>query len=274
MITRPFFTKNPVFTLREFSEFLNSHGSPNPDAQKALLKYHIRAGHILGIRRGIYAVVPSGVEPGDAPLDGFLIAAKMAEDAVLAYHTALDIHGRAHSIREEFIYSTNSRKQASTRSFRGLNFRGVLFPKPLRQKRQELFCVERIDRAGLPLRVTNLERTLVDIFDRPSLGGGWEEIWRSLETVEYFDIDELINYAVLLENSTTAAKVGFYLETRRQELMLDERHLKRLREYRPKAPIYMVPSGAARNRTKNHLIKDWNLLVPESILRRTWEEAF
>jgi hypothetical protein len=44
---------------------------------------------------------------------------------------------------------------------------------------------------------------LVDVLDRPDLSGGWEEIWRSLETIEYFDLDEIVAYARLLDNATT-----------------------------------------------------------------------
>ncbi|OGA43455.1 MAG: hypothetical protein A3G24_12650 [Betaproteobacteria bacterium RIFCSPLOWO2_12_FULL_62_13] len=62
------------------------------------------------------------------------------------------------------------------------------------------------------MRATTLERTLVDVFARPDLAGGWEEIWRSLETVEFFDLDVVVQYVLLLENATTAAKVGFFLE--------------------------------------------------------------
>lgn len=73
-----------------------------------------------------------------------------------------------------------------------------------------------MDRAGLSVRVTSLERTLVDVLVRPDLGGGWEEIWRSLEMVEFFDLDVVIDYTLLFENATTAAKVGFFLELRRR----------------------------------------------------------
>jgi predicted transcriptional regulator of viral defense system len=67
--------------------------------------------------------------------------------------------------------------------FRGNEFRGVLFPKALREKEEELFGVNREDRAGLQVRVTSLERTMVDLLDRPDLSGGYEEIWRSWEEI-------------------------------------------------------------------------------------------
>ena len=74
---------------------------------------------------------------------------------------------------------------------------------------KERFGVEMRDRSGLDVAVTGLERTLVDLFDRPDLGGGVEEVWRSLATVEFFDLEAVIEYATLLGNATTVAKVGF-----------------------------------------------------------------
>ncbi len=116
------------------------------------------------------------------------------------------------------------------------------------------------------MRVTSLERTLVDVLDRPDLGGGWEEIWRSLESVEFFDLDKVVGYTLLLANSTTAAKVGFYLESHGRELMVDDSHLDRLRRHAPKRPTYMIRNAGGR------LAKEWNLLVPSQVLDRSWED--
>ena len=83
------------------------------------------------------------------------------------------------------------------------------------------FEVTKGERAGVDVRVTSLERTLVDLLDRPDLGGGWEEIWRSLESVEFYDLDRIVEYVTLLENSTTTAKVGFF-QTLEQGQVVDQ----------------------------------------------------
>lgn len=124
------------------------------------------------------------------------------------------------------------------------------------------------ERSGLEIRVTSLERTLVDLLDRPSLGGTWEEIWRSLETVEFFDLDEVVEYTLSLENATTAAKVGFFLDQHRDTLMPDEAHIDRLRLLKPAQPHYMSRSSGKTGR----LMRDWNLIVPAEIVERRWEE--
>jgi predicted transcriptional regulator of viral defense system len=210
--------------------------------------------------------VPFGFTPDTYPVDPFILAGKISSDAVLAYHTALQFFGKAHSVREEMIFLTG--KAIRPMTFRGYEYRGVAFPKPLVDKKQELFAVNVVERTGIAIKLTSLERTLVDLLDRPIFGGGWEEIWRSLEAVEFFDVDKVIDYARLLGNATTVAKVGFYLEQHRKDLMVDDSHLERLREGVPKQPTYM-----SRN-VRGRLVKKWNLLVSEQILYRSWEETY
>ena len=125
-----------------------------------------------------------------------------------------------------------------------------------------------VDRSGLDVQVTSLERTLVDLLDRPSLGGTWEEIWRSLEMVELFDLDKFVQYAIYLGNATTAAKVGFFLEQHRDTLMPGEDHLNRLRALIPSKPHYMVCNG----RRPGRFVREWNLVVPLEIFERHCEE--
>jgi len=135
----------------------------------------------------------------------------------------------------------------------------------LRDQEQVLFGVETLDRLGQDVRVASLERSLVDVLDRPDLGGGWEEIWRSAESVEYYDISQVVEYALLLRNATTAAKVGFFLEQHQEQLTVEASQLDRLREVRSRQPHYLERGRSGR------LVAAWNLIVPEEVLNRTWE---
>lgn len=123
--------------------------------------------------------------------------------------------------------------------------------------------------SGVELWVTNLERTFVDVLDRPNLTGSWEEIWRSLESVEFFDLDQVVNYALLLENATTAAKVGFYLEQHKETLMVEKAHLAPLRKLRSRQPHYLIRG----KRNDCRWVKAWNLMIPIEILNKSWGEV-
>ncbi len=262
-----FLSQHDVFTVEELDFFLSEKGSGKPNTRKALLTYYRKQGRIVPVRRGLYAVVPFGSSPDSSPVDPYLLAAKMTKDAVLAYHTALEFHGKAYSVYTRLHYLT-ARKSLPVK-FRSYEIRGVPVPQSLRAKGKETFGVARHKRSGVELRVTSLERTLVDVLDRPELTGSWEEIWRSLESVEFFDIDQVVEYSLLLENATTAAKVGFFLEQHKEALMVDDVHLKPLCKLRPRQPHYLIRG----KRKGGRWVKEWNLMVPDEILNQSWGEV-
>ncbi len=262
-----FLSHHAVFTVDELDRFLSDRGSGKPNTRKSLLTYYRSQGRIVRVRRGLYVTVPLGADPASSPVDPYLVAAKMTADAVLAYHTALEFHGKAYSVYTRLHYISTSKSLPL--KFQSHEFTRAPMPHPLQAKSKEMFGVTSHKRSGVELRVTNLERTFVDVLDRPNLTGSWEEIWRSLESVEFFDLDQVIEYAILLENATTAGKVGFFLEQHKEALMVDDAHLNPLRKLRPRQPHYLI-----RGKRKDcHWVKDWNLMIPVEILNKSWGEV-
>ena len=113
------------------------------------------------------------------------------------------------------------------------------------------------------------DSSLVDVFDAPDKVGSWEEIWRSLEMVEFFDLDAVIAYARKLGSAIACARVGFFLEQHREALMVEGTHLAELREMAPGEPRYFDPK-----RGSGKFVSSWNLVVPEQLLTRAWEEVY
>lgn len=141
-----FLAQNPVFTSDQFREFQNRRGSGNASTRKTLLAHYERRQRIMRVRRGVYAVIPAGSAPENAPVDPYLVASRLAPDAVLAYHTALSFHGRSYSIshRFEFLTATATRPLR----FRSWQFRPVRFPRAIRRAKKETFGVQEAERAG------------------------------------------------------------------------------------------------------------------------------
>jgi predicted transcriptional regulator of viral defense system len=195
-----------------------------------------------------------------------MVCSKIAPDAVIAYHTALRFYGKAYSLWSNYVCLSHTRLQPF--EYEGQTFKSVLFPQSLVEKGEEMHEVNTEDSHGEDLWVTSLERTMVDVMQRPDLAGGWEEVWRSLEMVEYFDLAAVCRYVELLGNATTAAKVGLFLEQHKEQLMVDEEHLERLARLRPKSPHYLDRS----HKGSNTLLSTWNLVVPNMVFERRWEE--
>jgi len=262
-----FFRKHPIFTGNELAKHLSSQGEVGGRTQEALLAYHQKAGRVVRIRRGLYAVIPSGADADFYPVDPFLVAAKLTPDSVLSHRTALEFRGKSYSVHAHIIYSAS--RPLGPFTFRSHVFHGTRFPQALLRKGKTHVGVSTAERAGVELRVASLERTLVDVLDRPDLSGSWEEIWRSLESVEFFDLEMVVEYALLLGNATTGAKVGFFLEQHRGRLMVEDRHLNALHHLRPRQPHYLDRA----KRESGRLVSKWNLVVPREVLERAWGEV-
>lgn len=261
-----FFAQHPVFRHEEFVAAHAGQGGRSRQTSASVLKQHVAAGNLLHIRRGLYATVPRGVAPKDMYVDPYLLASKLTEDAVVAYHAALQFHGKAYSVWHRFHYLTRGRLRSF--SIRGLEFVAVQAPAAVRSLRDLGGGIREKPHAGGLMRVTTLERALVDVLNAPHRCGDWEEVWRSLEMVEFFDLDAVIEYATKLGSALTAARVGFFLEQNRKPLMVEGQHLEALRALAPSQPRYLDA-----RRESGKLVAGWNLVVPERILTRAWAEV-
>jgi predicted transcriptional regulator of viral defense system len=261
-----FFARHPVFRLEEFRAAHQAVAQRSSASTASLLKHHVAAGNLINVRRGVYARVPRGFDAARFRVDPYLLASRASVDAVIAYHSALQLLGTAHSQSQRITYLTAHR--AKPFMFQDTEFVPVLVPAPMRGLADFGGGLLEERRQGVAVRVTGYERTLVDVLDAPQYGGGWEEIWRSLEAIEFVDLDFVTRYAIRLGSALTVARVGFFLEQHRGSLLVDDHHFAALREHIPAQPRYFD----RRNRKGGKLVSQWNLIVPESIMTRSWEE--
>ena len=266
MRSADFFASHPVFTHEEYLAAHGARGDRSPRTADSLLTRHAAAGKILHVRRGLYASVPSGSAPDIFQVDPFLLATKLAPDAAVAYHAALQFRGKTYSVWHRFAVLTRSHVRPL--ALHGNEFLGVRPPRALDDLPDMGGGIVTEPHADGMVRVTTFERTLVDVLDDPDLGGGWEEVWRSLEMVEYFDLAAVVEHTFKRGSALTSARVGFFLEQHREELFVEEQHLKALREHAPRQPRYLD-----RKREPGRLVKPWNLVVPERVINRVWAEV-
>lgn len=200
-----------VFTLEEYLATVDAGVSPR--TRYANLANAVRRGQALRIRRGLYAS-NIGVYR-DAVPNVALVATKVADDAVISHHTALEALGMAHSPLRT-VYFTTAHKVADF-EVRGYRFHRVA-PPPVDPTILRRF--ETRVRAGRVLvPTTSRERTLVDCLREPQLAGGLEELLRSLGGFTSMSSELAWSYAGALGSPTAVARLGWALE-----LFADEWH--------------------------------------------------
>jgi len=253
-----FLQAHPVFTLTQFRELVG--GRAKAASTRARIKYHLGRGRLKLVEKGVYAVVPPGVEPKRFMPDRFLVVAALRDDAVLAYHSALELLGHAHSVYRDVVYLT-ARRRKDLRLGEG-RVRAVLHPAPLRSHKEEGYGVETRERLGVKLRVTGSERTLVDCLATPRYAGGLEEVFQSAGGIPTLDLDRLAGYLDRLGLRRLYAVVGFYLEGEASRLFVPPEYLARLARERPRSRIYLEPRQRG-----GRLQARWNLIVPDRWVR-------
>src|SRR3990167_10470552 len=131
-ILQQFLRKNPVFTYDAFARAVSGDHERNENTIKALLAHHIQQGHIVRVRRRLFAAIPVGANSETYPINPYLIAGYATPDAVVAYHSALSFYQMAYSASYRFTYLTQ--QQSSRFDFRSESYEGVRFPVSLLQK--------------------------------------------------------------------------------------------------------------------------------------------
>lgn len=260
-----FFKKHSLFHYEELMEYLSSSGGFNQNTLKAALQYHLAKKHLARIRRGYYLVTNSYLPGIHIENDYLLIAGRMTHDAVISYHTAMEVHALAYSVGPLIYFNSDERIGHLACAYGQYQ----QLAHPIQLKPNNLFLETKLhDRRGMDIRVTTIERTLVDSLHRPELSGGWEEIWRSFESIHFLDIERMIRYALELGNATTIAKLGFFLEQHQEQFSVKDEQLNCLVQHKPKSRHYMEKTykGSVKN------LRRWNLIVPLYVINKTWEE--
>lgn len=260
-----FLSRNPVFTRQQFRETVGAGQSTN--TADRLLSYHVSTKRIMHAAPSVYAGVPPHLDPASYAPDAVLVASMIRSDGILAYHSALSLHGLAYSEGRE-IQILSCGKPGHVDTVCG-PVRFVTQPAALRRAERENEGIEIMDRRGLDVRVTGVARTIVDCLERPDLAGGSEEIGHALGSVEFVDVESVLDTTFVRGSRTLAALVGWWLERRREDFMVADEVLTRLREVVPSVvrPVMGAdPDLGVRT-------GDWNLIVPSELAGPAFEDV-
>lgn len=263
--TASFLSAHPVFTRTEFAA---AFGHPASAANvTSLLRHHLRAGNIKRVSREVFAAVPAHLAADRMVIDRFAAASKLRADGVLGFHSALELHGVAYSGFNEVQLISAGRTELVDLPIGACRF--VTPPKALLAAGKVDYLTTTMDRQGVVVHVTAIERTIVDVLHRPELAGGVEEVLKSLDLVRYLDPAKVADYVELLDNRSIASVSGWWLEKRRDALAVTDEVLARLRARLPRSKHYAL--GAQSGHAV--LVEPWRTLLPPLAVDAAFESV-
>ena len=259
LISAPFFSANPVFRRAEYAAAVGRRTQDR--VVTAMLAQHLQAGNIQRIARGVFASVPKHADAATWSVDRFLAASRLRQGGTIAYHSALELHGYAYTEGHDVQVIA----QGEPGMFEAAGF-ACRFVRPPRG-----FAppdgVMAVDRLGQEVRVTTIERTVADLFNRCDLAGDAEELFNSLDLVMRVDTTALARYARTLGKATAAGALGFWLEHERKRLGIPDVALEGFRTLMPAQPRYALGTKPGEGRTA----RGWNVILPAHVLERRFE---
>lgn len=144
MKTTEFFNSHPVFNFEKALEILNPPGGRKGLIER--LKYHLKAGRLKRVTKGVYAVVPFNLSRDRFSPDTILTASMIRPDGVFSYHSALELLGVAHSAWHECSLFTDHRR--SVLQLNGSSIRFLEHPKPFRSDKMKRIGTRKVERLG------------------------------------------------------------------------------------------------------------------------------
>lgn len=264
LVSAPFFSAMPVFDRAEYAAAVGRRCEDK--VVTAMLAQHLRAGNIKRIARGLFASVPKHADPDKWSVDRFLAASRLRRGGVIAYHSALELHGCAYTEGHEVqVIAPGAPGVVETADF---SCRFVKPPRGLALKNKgPTDGVTVVDRMGLDVSVTTIERTIADLFDRCDLAGGAEELFNSLDLVVRVDPAAVVRHARALGNATAAGALGYWLEREQERFGVESPALKKLRALAPRQARYALGAKPGEGRTA----AGWNVILPLEIVERDFE---
>lgn len=204
------------------------------------------------VRRNMYSLVNPITNTLIA--DKFELSSNVTETSYVGWHTALEFHGMAHQpFYNAYVGSLNR--------FKPFSFEDIDYE----------YCstgIEPTEENGIIrpsgnayVRVTDLERTVVDCCDRIDLTGGIEELLHSMESITLLKEDLLKRYLQTYDKTFLYQKTGYILERNKDHINISESFIEMCHN---KGAIHT--QRLSNTELSDSYVCRWKLYVPKNCL--------
>lgn len=181
-----------------------------PEKTSRLLMRFANCGWLCRIKRGVY--IPLSLESNSAETvieDAWTIADKLYAPCYIGGWSALEHWGLTEQIFSTNIVITAKKVRNLSADIKGTKFLiKVTYLK-------NLFGLKKIWRGSTQVQVSDPSRTIIDLLDDPSLGGGIRPAFDALKQYlrsSHKNLKLLVEYGDKLGNRTIFKRLGFLLE--------------------------------------------------------------
>ena len=187
--------QKPVFTADAVNQYYD-----NIESTRSALKRLMKQKLVMKIRNNLYTCI-SG-ETGAPVASRFQIACMITKSAYISHHTAIEYHGMSDQVYYEIYVSSETR-------FQEFEFDGYTYKYIPAKTQTGIECVK----YSGGIRVTDLEKTLLDSVKDMDKIAGIEEVIAFIQLIRKLDENKLCQYLAKYHNQFLYQKMGYLLET-------------------------------------------------------------
>jgi predicted transcriptional regulator of viral defense system len=224
----------------------------NYNTAGTLLKSYLKKGYVRSVKRNLYVAV--NLADGEPAVSKFRIGSAVTQTAYISHHAAFEYYGCANQVSYQVEVSSET-------PFSAFDFNGDTF----------VYFASRIS-AGIVtrpdgVRVTDMERTLLDGIHDYEKVMGLEELLRCIALIPAVTEDVLLDYLGIYGKQVLYQKAGYILRHYQGELNLSDSFFDECAAHIGKSTRYLTAS-------KNGVYdKEWRLVVPEHLMSFTAKGA-
>ena len=133
----------------------------------------------------------------------YVIGNYLTSDAVIAYWSALNIHGLTEQFPNMVYVQTSMQKKNAT--IFGVNYQFI------KVRPDKMIGIEKFGIGTNQFRITDIEKTIVDCFDMLDYSGGFMELIRAFNRTK-LSAKKMIDYSIAVNNKAVIKRIGYLAE--------------------------------------------------------------
>ena len=230
-----------IFTLDDAARIVKSK-----TYAMTILKGYIEESLVVKIRRNLYGVTNLATKHIEA--NRYEVASALTPTAYITYHSALEFYGMANQVFNTMYVASESRFNSF--EFDGLSYIYAKSPTDIGIETPIM---------SYGIRITTIERTVIDCIDRIDRCGGSEEMLQCFGMIMHISEAKLLEALASYDKATLYKKAGFVLSRFRDRFNLSDDFFEICKE---RANVGSKVLTSYEDCTE--YVREWNISYPDT----------
>ena len=220
----------------------------NESTAHTLAYRYVKQGYISRVRRGLYVALDLLTK--SSSVNKYRIASKISEESYVSHYSAFEYFGLQNQV--SYVVNVSSDTPFAKFDFEGNTYLCISSRLP-----------QGVTQLSDGVRITDIERTILDGINDFDKVIGLEELLRCLSLVPSLDEQRLLEYLSAYGKQVLYQKTGYILEHLKSELRLSDRFFETCAAKIGESKRYLLRDSSPRD---SQYYQRWRLVAPKNLM--------